>query len=112
MPTRRAISRPVSYTHLEKVLMPPMPLAAIIASANMLPPVCPTLTPRLETVSYTHLDVYKRQEVERVEQKLSVLPLLAFWEQTRQGDLQYTVLIDNLNSVYNLSLIHISLQSR
>lgn len=39
--------------------------------------------------------------IERVEQKLSVLPLLAFWEQTRQGDLQYTVLIDNLNSVYN-----------
>ena len=26
---------------------------------------------------------------------------LVFWEQPGQGDLQYTVLIDNLNSVYN-----------
>ena len=57
---------------LEKFFSPPIPLAAIIASASIEPPVCPTLIPRLDIKESIFWDTFKKAMAQR--NQISTLP--------------------------------------
>src|SRR5699024_2369307 len=83
--------RPPPTWWLEKFLKPPMPLAAIMASASILPPVWPTLTPRLAMNESIFCDTFKKPIAHmnqiRTLPETASLPTASTWACTSSSEM-------------------------